>query len=101
MSDDFLNMPMIFEPFQESSGFSDGISKTSEKSRSCVDGCLFFKLWAEWLIYQNHDTYILADSSPLRSLNGKLVSVTLTFVIKSVGANGLSFFLFLLFWASK
>ena len=35
MSDDFLNMPKIFEPFQDSSGFSDGVSKPCEKVPVC------------------------------------------------------------------
>ena len=28
---DFLNIPKTFEPFQDSSGFSEVVSKTSEK----------------------------------------------------------------------
>ena len=31
MCDEFLSMPKTLEPFQDSSGFSEGVSKTSEK----------------------------------------------------------------------
>ena len=31
MSDEFLNMPKTLELFQDSSGFSEGVSQTSEK----------------------------------------------------------------------
>ena len=31
MFDDFLSMPKTFEPFQDSSGFSEDVLKTSEK----------------------------------------------------------------------
>ena len=36
MSDDFLNMPKTFEPFQDSSRFSEGVPKTPEKCPEAV-----------------------------------------------------------------
>ena len=97
MSDYFLNMQNTFKPFQDSSGFSENVLKTSEKvPKQC--SCLF--------ILQTMQFWISADSLPLRSVNGKILSVTHTFtgvsfVIKSVGTNGFSYFLFLLFCTRK
>ena len=101
MSDDFLNIPKIFEPLQDSSGFSDGVSKTSEKvPKQCwwlfVLQTMWFWISADWRIHphKKHEWEACVSHSHVHYLD-------VSFVFKSVGANGFSYFLFLLFCARK
>ena len=101
MSDDFLNMPKIFEPFQDSSGFSDGVSKTSEKvPKQCwwlfVLQTMWFWISTDWRIHPLKKPEREASVS-----HSHVHYLDVSFVIKSVGANGFSNCWVLVFCARK
>ena len=115
ITDDFLNMPKIFQPFQDSSGFSEGVTETSEKApKQCsslfvLRQTMWFWISVDWLIWQNKVARI-GGLTPLKKTEreacvSQLAHVhwlDVSFVIsQSVGANGFSYFLFLLFCSRK
>ena len=98
---------MIFEPFQESSGFSDGISKTSEKvPKQCWS---LFVLQALGGVTDFGKTLTcIGGLIPLKKperegcvSHSHVHCLDVSFVITSVSANEFSYFLFLLFCPSK
>ena len=93
-------MPMILNLSKKVLDFPMVSPKRPKKSRSSVDRCLFCKLWAEWLIWQNQDMY-WRTHIPLKKperegcvSHSHVHRLDVSFVITSVSATGFSYFLF-------
>ena len=106
MSDDFLNMPKTFEPFQDSSGFSEDVLKTSEKVPKHW-WCLFIlqRMQINWFgkIIARIGGFIPLKKPEREAWvnDPHFHCLDVSFVIKSVGTNRFSYFLLFLFCARK
>ena len=106
MSDDFLHMPKTFKPFQDSSGFSEDVLKTSEKVPKHW-WCLFI-LQTIQINWFGKTIARIGGFIPLKKPEREawvndphFHCLDVSFVIKSVGTNRFSYFLLFLFCARK